>query len=106
MPTGQTIVNQALAELSKKGEVKYRGYGDYDPGMPGGQLNIVEPNGHQLRTSVYMANHRLFVTEAEATPGDIDAVLFEQSITLIDHVGANIDRVNAMNEIGAPFDCK
>jgi len=46
------------------------------------------------------------VTEAEAPPGDTSALLFEQSITLIDHVGANIDRVNAMNEIGNPFDCK
>jgi hypothetical protein len=100
------IVTQALAELSKRGEVRYRGFGDYDPGWPGGQLNIFEPNGRQLRTSVYMAYHKLYITEAEAPPGDINAVLFEQSITLIDHVGANIDRVNAMNEIGTPFDCK
>ena len=102
----EQIVTQALAELAKKGEVRYRGYGDYDPGMPGGQVNIFEPNGKQLRASVYMAYHRLYITEAEALPGDIDAVLFEQSITLIDHVGANIDRVNAMNEIGQPFDCR
>ncbi len=100
------IVTQALAELSKKGEVRYRGFGDYDPGWPGGQLNIFEPNGRQLRTSVYMAYHKLYITEAEAPPGDINAVQFEQSITLIDHVGANIDRVNAINDIGVPFDCR
>jgi hypothetical protein len=74
------IVNQALAELSKKGEVRFRGFGDYDPGMPGGQLNIFEPNGRQLRASVYMAYHKLYVTEAEAPPGDTSALLFEQSI--------------------------
>ena len=102
----QSIVDHALAELGKKGEIRYRGYGDYDPGMPGGQVNIFEPNGRQLRASAYMAYHKLYVTEAEAPPGDIDAVLFEQSITLIDKVGANIDRVNAMNDIGTPFDCK
>ena len=102
----EKIVAQALAELSKKGEVRYRGEGDYDPGWPGGQLNIFEPNGRQLRTSVYMAYHKLYITEAEAAPGDINAVQFEQSITLIDHVGANIDRVNAVNEIGVPFDCR
>jgi hypothetical protein len=102
----EQIVTQALAELSKRGEVRYRGFGDYDPGMPGGQLNIFEANGRQLRTSVYMAYHRLFITEAEAVPGDINAVQFEQSITLIDHVGANIDRVNAVNDIGVPFDCR
>lgn len=99
------IVTQALAELSKKGEVRYRGFGDYDPGMPGGQLNIFKADGKQIRASVYMASHKLYITEAEAVPGDLPAVLFEQSITLIDHVGANIDRVNAMNEIGEPFDC-
>jgi 3-keto-disaccharide hydrolase len=102
----ETVVNQALAELGKRGEVRYRGYGDYDPGMPGGQLNIFQANGNQLRASVYMAHHNLYITEADAKPGDIDAVLFEQSITLIDHVGANIDRVNALNDIGVPFDCK
>jgi hypothetical protein len=100
------IVSQALAELSKKGEVRYRGFGDYDPGMPGGQLNIFKTDGKQLRASVYMAYHKLYITEAEAVPGDINAVLFEQSITLIDHVGANIDRVNAVNDTGEPFDCK
>jgi hypothetical protein len=100
------IVNQALAELGKKGEVRYSGTGDYDPGMPGGQRNIFEPNGKQLRASVYMAYHKLYVTEAETTPGDTNALLFEQSITLIDHAGSNIDRVNAQNDIGKPFDCK
>jgi hypothetical protein len=102
----EQIVTQALAELSKKGEVRYRGFGDYDPGMPGGQLNIFEANSRQLRASVHMAYHKLYITEAEAPPGDINAVQFEQSITLIDHVGANIDRVNAMNDIGVPFDCR
>jgi len=101
----EQIVTQALEELSKKGEVRFRGFGDYDPGMPGGQLNIFQPNGRQLRTSVYMAYHRLYVTEAEATAGDSDGLLFEQSITLIDRAGANIDRVNAINDPGAPFDC-
>lgn len=102
----EEIVTQALAELSKKGEVRFRGFGDYDPGMPGGQLNIFQPNGRQLRASVYMANHRLFVTEAEAAAGDTSALLFEQSITLIDRNGTNIDRVNAMNDPGPPYDCK
>jgi hypothetical protein len=102
----EQIVAQALAELGKKGEVRYRGTGDYDPGMPGGQVNIFEPGGKQLRGSVYMAYHKLYVTEAEATAGDTNALLFEQSITLIDHTGANIDRVNAQNDTGKPFDCK
>jgi len=74
---------------------------------PTGQgAQYVEPGGKQLRASVYMAYHKLYVTEAEATAGDTNALLFEQSITLIDHAGANIDRVNAQNDTGRPFDCK
>ncbi|MSP93840.1 MAG: DUF1080 domain-containing protein [Alphaproteobacteria bacterium] len=99
------IVMQALAELSKKGEVRFRGFGDYDPGMPGGQLNIFQPNGRQIRASIYMANHRLFITETEAVAGEQAALLFEQSITLINHVGTSIDRVNAQNDPGPPYDC-
>lgn len=102
----EEIVKQALTELSKKGEVRYRGFGDYDPGMPGGQLNIFQPNGRQIRASVYMANHRLFITETEAVAGDQNALLFEQSITLINHVGTSIDRVNAQNDPGPPYDCR
>src|SRR4029078_5809813 len=102
----EQIVAQALAELGKKGEVRYRGTGDYDPGMPGGQVNIFESGGKQLRGSVYMAYHKLYVTEAETAPGDTNALLFEQSITLIDHAGANIDRVNAQNDAGNAVDCK
>ena len=99
------IVNQALADLSKRGEVRFRGYGDYDPGMPGGQLDIFEPNGHQLRTSVYMAYHHLVITEADAMPGDTNALLFEQSISLVDHTGTDIDRVNNTNDPPRKYDC-
>ena len=102
----EDIVNQALTELSKRGEVRFRGFGDYDPGMPGGQLNIFEPNGHQLRTSVYMAYHRLVVTEADAVPGDTDALLFEKSISLVDHTGTDIDRVNNGNDPPRKYDCR
>jgi hypothetical protein len=102
----EQIVVQALAELSKKGEVRFRGFGDYDPGMPGGQLNIFQPNGRQIRASVYMANHRLFITETESAANDTAALLFEQSITLIDRNGTNLDRVNAQNDPGPPYDCR
>jgi hypothetical protein len=73
--------------------------------MPGGQLNIFEPNGHQLRTSVYMAYHHLVITEADAMPGDTNALLFEQSISLVDHTGTDIDRVNNGNDPPRKYDC-
>jgi hypothetical protein len=100
------IVDQAVAELSKRGEVRYRAFGDYDPGMPGRQLNIFEPNGRQLRASVYMANRRMTITEASAPVGDFNALQFEQSISLLDHTGTDIDRVNAGNEEPRKYDCR
>ena len=100
------IVSEALAELGKKGEVRFRGFGDYDPGMPGGQLNIFQPDGKQTRASVYMADRRLYVTESTAPVGDTDALLFEQTITLVDPAGAMMDRVNAMNDPGPPYNCR
>jgi len=102
----QKVVDQAAAELSKRGEVRYQGDGDYDPGMPGKQLNIFAANGRQLRASLYMAQHRLTITQADAVAGDINALQFEQSITLIDRTGTDIDRVNALNDEPRTFDCK
>jgi len=40
-----------------------------------------------------MAEHRLYITEADAAFGDIPAVQFEQSITLVDEKGFDLDRV-------------
>jgi Domain of Unknown Function (DUF1080) len=102
----ERVVMEALAELGKKGEVRFRGFGDYDPGMPGGQVNIFQPDGKQTRASVYMADRRLYITESTAPPGDTDALLFEQTITLIDRAGAMMDRVNAINDPGPPYDCR
>ena len=84
----EKIVEQAAAELARRGQVRFQNNGDYDPGMPGHQLDIFEPDGKQLRASVYMAQHRLTITQAEAAPNDLDALQFEQSIVLIDHAGA------------------
>ena len=97
----EELVETAAAELRKKGEVRFQAYADYDPGMPGRQLNIFEPNGRQLRASLYMAYHRLVITQAEASSSDVDAIRFEQSIVLVDKDGYDIDRVNAMDGTGS-----
>jgi len=39
------IVDTAVADLSKKGEVKTRANVEIGIGKPGSQLNIVQPNG-------------------------------------------------------------
>ena len=97
----EQIVEQAAAELRKTGEVRFQAYADYDPGMPGRQLNIFQPNNRQLRASLYMAYHRLVITQADAVVGDNDAIQFEQSIVLVDSTGTDIDRVNGMDGTGA-----
>ena len=84
-------VEHAAESLRQRGEVRFQAYADYDPGIPGRQLNIFEPDGQQLRASVYMYDRRLYITEATAEPGDVAAIQFEQSIMLLDENGEDVD---------------
>jgi hypothetical protein len=94
-PTGpavdQAAIDLAAVNLRKLGEVRFEADGAYDPGFPGRQLNIFQPNNRQLRASVYMADHHLVITEANATVGDFPAIQFEQSITIISDKGLDFD---------------
>jgi hypothetical protein len=94
-PAGPAVdeasIDFAAANLRKLGEVRFQAAGAYDPGFPGRQLNIFQPNNRQLRASVYMADHHLVITEANATAGDLSAIQFEQSITIISEMGLDFD---------------
>lgn len=85
-------VEHAAEALRRRGEVRFQAFADYDPGIPGRQLNIFEPGGRQLRASVYMYDRRLYITEASAAPGDVAALQLEQSIMLLDEEGNDVDR--------------
>jgi len=85
-------VEHAAVGLRQRGDVRFQAYADYDPGIPGRQLNIFETGGRQLRASVYMYDRRLYITEASAPPGDFAALQFEQSIMLLDEEGNDVDR--------------
>jgi hypothetical protein len=87
----EASIDFAAQNLRKLGEVRFAAAGDYDPGFPGRQLNIFQPDNRQLRASVYMADHHLVITEANAPVGDLSAIQFEQSITIIDDKGADFD---------------
>ncbi len=100
------LLAQTLAELSKKGQVRTRADVELGLGRPGGQLNILEPNGRQLRASAYSAQHRLTVTQGEAVAGDTEALLFEQSIVLMNRVGTDLDRVAPGNDAPRTYDCR
>ena len=99
------VVEHAVEQLRQKGgQIRQQFKEDYDPGMPGRQLNVVYPNGKQLRSSIYMADRRLAITEATAAEGDFNALQFEQSITLIDAKGEDLDRPNN-NDPPRDFGC-
>lgn len=102
MPDEQHV-EHAAATLRQRGEVRFQAEANYDPGMPGRQLNIFEPNGRQHRASVYMADRYLTITEANAAPGDFNALQFEQSITLVDAMG--VDRERNQGQDNRRFDC-
>jgi hypothetical protein len=94
-PSGPAVdeaaIDFAAANLRQLGEVRFSAAGEYDPGFPGRQLNIFQPNNRQLRASVYMADHHLVITEANAEVNDFPAIQFEQSITIIGADGSDFD---------------
>jgi len=94
-PAGPAVdtqaVDHAAEQLRQRGEVRFQFADEYDPGLPGRQLNIFQSDGRQLRASVYMWDHRLYITEASAPPGSSDALQFEQSVTILDADGNELN---------------
>ena len=88
----EAAMNHAAAALSARGEVRYKAEGAYDPGFPGIQLNIFPAADRQIRASVYMMEHKLYIIETLAPPSDVEALQFEQSITLVNSMGVDYDQ--------------
>jgi hypothetical protein len=88
----ENLVEATAVPLRQKGQILFQYRAEYDPGIPGRQLNIMQPDGRQFRASVYMAQHRLYVTQATSPPGDFAALQFEQSVSLIDELGTDLDK--------------
>jgi hypothetical protein len=78
----EKLIDNAAAPFRQRGEVRFQFAAVYDPGIP----------GRQLRASVYMADHRLYMTEADSVPGDFAALQFEQSVSLINAQGTDLDK--------------
>ena len=69
-------------------------------------MNIVTPNGRQIRAAVYMGRGRLVIVQTDTAFGDAEGVVFEQSVVLVNNVGNDIDRVNPNNQgITRKYDC-
>lgn len=95
LPSGPAIdwfaVAHAAEQMRLRGEVRFEYEDAYDPGIPGRQLNIAQPDGRQLRVSTYMWDHNLYIAEAVAQPGDMAALKLEQSLLLLDSDGEALD---------------
>ena len=101
------LTNHAMAELAKKGRVVQQNFVAVGLGRPGGQMNIMAPDGRQVRAVTYMGGRKLVIAESDAPMGDTDALLFEQSIVLVNGAGNDIDRVNPNNNNETrKYDCR
>lgn len=89
------VIENATDTLRKRGEVRFDSFVYYDDEksaqLPGRQLQVALPDGHILNASVYMADHRLYITEALAVTNDLEALMFSQSVSLIDKNGTDLD---------------
>ncbi len=54
-------------------------------------MSVGLADGRVLRGSVYMARNRLYITEAVGDRADAIVLRFEQSVSLIDENGADLD---------------
>ena len=91
------VVENAAIALRQRGEVRIQFPEDYTPGIPGRQLNISQPDGRQLLSSIYMADHRLYIAESSAPPSDFAALQLEQSMLVIDANGRDLNGVANVN---------
>src|SRR4029077_6360659 len=89
-----TILENEAVIIRQRGKVQDQFPEDYSPGIPGPQLNVFDPDGRQHRVSLYMADHRLYIGESFATPGDFAALQFEQSVLLLDATGGDLNNAN------------
>ncbi len=86
------LVQGAVTAIGRRGQVRFDYEVWYDePNIKGRQLSIALADGRLLRGSVYMARNRLYITEAAADLNDFPAFLFEQSVSLIDENGIDLD---------------
>jgi hypothetical protein len=88
----RSLMEAAATQMRGRGRVQFEETVWYDePVIPGRQLYVHLADGRVIRGSVYMANNRLYVTEAVADPNDGGAFRFEQSVSLIDEKGTDLD---------------
>ena len=95
LPDGPAIdfdaFDHAVEQTRANGDVRAEYEVSYDPGVPGWQLSVFQPDGRQRRASIYIWAHRLIITEAITEPGDFDGLRLEQSVVLLNADGSEVD---------------
>jgi hypothetical protein len=85
------VVQKAVDAIKAKGKLVYEAAAEYETGVGSRQLMVTMPDARQIQASVYMWDHRLWITEGVGAPGTPTLLRFAQSMTLLE---ANGDEVN------------
>jgi len=85
------VFDHAVAQTRARGEVRAEAEVAYDPGVPGWQLSVSQPDGRLRRASIYFWANRLLFSEAITEPGDFEGMRMEQSIVLLEPDGSEVD---------------
>jgi hypothetical protein len=95
LPDGPAIdfdeFDHAVARTRAAGEVRAESEVAYDPGIPGWQISVFQPDGRQRRASIYFYANRLFFSEAITEPGDLEGMRMEQSLYLLEPDGSQVN---------------
>jgi hypothetical protein len=77
--------------MRQLGEVRFQFEVAYDPGIPGWLMSIAHNDGRQVRSTIYMWDHNLYIVEAITALGDTAALMLDQSIFLLNADGTDVD---------------
>jgi hypothetical protein len=96
------VFDYAVAQVRATGNVSAEYEVSYDPGIPGWQMSVAQPDGRQHRASIYFYAHRLFLSEAITEPGDLEGMRMEQSIVLLEPDGSLVDTGSGNEPVERP----
>jgi hypothetical protein len=91
------VVQEAVDALAAKGRLVHQAEAEYEPGVGSRQLMVSLSDDRQIQASVYMWNHRLWITEGIGTPGTPALVRFTQSLTLFEADGSDVQNDAALH---------
>ena len=92
------IVENAVEETMRGGELIYEAEAEYEPGVGSRQFMASLDDGREIQASVYMWDHRLFITEAIGAPGVPSLLRFAQSFTMLEADGGELNFDPGPNE--------